>query len=107
MKAYDKIVRDRIPEIIEQSGKTAVWEKVSKEEALQGLVNKLLEETKEYMESGEIEELSDVLEVMHAIAFLRGVSFEEIERIRLEKRTARGGFEKGIRLLGVKEAGES
>ncbi|MBQ3080576.1 MAG: nucleoside triphosphate pyrophosphohydrolase [Clostridia bacterium] len=107
MKSYSKIVRDKIPEIIEKSGKSCVWEKVSTEEAVLGLENKLLEEVREYLESREIEELADVLEVIHGICCLRNVNMEEVEKIRLEKKEKRGGFEEGIRLLEVYEAQEA
>ncbi len=106
MKTYFKIVRDRIPEIIEQSGKTCEIERVSADEALSGLEDKLMEEVREYLESRDIEELSDILEVIHAILRFRGISFEEVERIRLQKRAERGGFDKGIRLLQVNEKGK-
>lgn len=103
MKKYHKIVRDRIPEIIAKSGKACETELVSGEEALLGLEEKLLEEVNEYLQSRDAEELSDILEVIHAIAYWRGMGFEDIERIRIEKREERGGFEKGIRLLSVSD----
>ena len=98
---YNKIVRDRIPEIIEQSGKRARFVRVSPEQALAGLSEKLVEEAAEFRESGEAEELADVLEVIHGILYHRGLSMEEVERIRLKKRGERGGFLEGVRLLEV------
>ena len=100
-KEYRKIVRDRIPEIIEKSGKRAEYEQVSREEALAGLEEKLTEETREYLESRNLEEMADILEVLHGILRLRNVSMEEVEEIRLRKKTERGGFENRIRLLRV------
>ncbi len=58
---------------------------------------------KEYIESKSIEEMADVLEVLHGLAFHQGISWDEVEATRVHKRDERGGFEKGIRLLEVKE----
>lgn len=65
------------------------------------LDRKLQEEVQEYLESHSIEEMADVLEVLHGIAFHMGVSWDTIEQERIRKREERGGFEKGIRLLRV------
>lgn len=100
-RQYSKIVRDRIPEIIEKSGKRARFERVSPEEALAGLSEKLVEEAAEFRNSGDTEELADVLEVIHGILSLRGQSMEDVEKIRLKKRGERGGFLLGLRLLEV------
>ena len=106
-KEYCKIVRDRIPEMIENSGKRAEYEQVSCEEAVSGLEEKLMEETREYLESRELEEMADILEVMRGILFLRGTSMDEVEEIRIRKKAERGGFEKRIRLLGVIDDSEN
>ena len=100
---YNKLVRDRIPEIIESSGKTCTIEVLSTEKYLEMLDTKLNEELLEYQESKSMEELADLLEVIRAVAIARGSSIEEIERIRIEKATKRGGFEKRILLLEVQE----
>ena len=99
---YDKLVRDRIPEIISQSGKEAVFHPVDREEALDRLARKLQEEAAEYEESREIEELADVMEVIFAIAAERGVSPEELEAIRARKARERGGFARRIVLEEVR-----
>ena len=98
---YDKIVRDRIPEIIESDSKQCVTKQVSGREKLQYLYKKLVEETNELSESSSIEELADVQEVVYAIANELGVSLNEIECTRRQKAEERGGFEKGIVLLEV------
>lgn len=100
-KSYRKIVRDRIPEIIEKSGKRAYFEYATPDQTLSGLADKLAEEAEEYRESGDIEELADVCEVIHGILRLRGLSMEALEEIRLKKRAERGGFLLGVRLLEV------
>lgn len=97
MIIHNKLVRDRIPEIIEECGRKCGWEVLSDEEYLRRLDEKLQEELDEYMEDKSLEELADLLEVLMAVAEARG-SFAEVERIRLKKREKRGGFEKRILL---------
>ena len=100
---YHKLVRDRIPEIIENSGKTCSTSILSESEYIKMLDVKLNEELLEYQESKSMEELADLMEVVRAVAAARGSSIEEVERIRLDKAAKRGGFEKRILLLEVQE----
>ncbi|MBQ8136274.1 MAG: nucleoside triphosphate pyrophosphohydrolase [Clostridia bacterium] len=100
---YDKLVRDRIPEVICRAGKQAVTDTLPQEAMAAALDRKLQEEVGEYLESGSVEEMADIVEVLHGIAFHRGISWDEVESVRVRKRAERGGFEKGIRLLEVKE----
>jgi len=100
---FGKIVRDRIPEIIEKSGSRAVARIPGKEEIIEGLEQKLTEELAEYLEDHSLGEMADLLEVMHGILHHRGVSWEELERIRLEKKEKRGGFEQGIWLIATEK----
>ena len=99
---YHKLVRDRIPELIEKEGKQSVCSVLSDEEYLEFLDRKLSEELEEYLEDKSMEELADLLEVMMAVAKARGSSIEEIERIRQQKADKRGGFEKKILLEEVR-----
>lgn len=98
---YNKLVRDRIPEIIEASGKTCVTEVLSDEEYLKMIDAKLDEELAEYHKDQNIEELADLLEVIRAAAVARGYSVEELEKVRAEKAEKRGGVEKKILLKEV------
>lgn len=100
---YNKLVRDRIPEIITASGKACDTRILSDEEYQVMLDEKLSEELTEYRQSGSMEELADLLEVMRAAAAARGSSIEEVERIRRRKAEERGGFEKRILLTAVYE----
>lgn len=100
---YQKLVRDRIPEIIEKQGKQSVCSVLSDEEYLVRLDQKLSEELEEYLEDKSMEELADLLEVMMAVAKARGSSIEEVEAIRRQKAEKRGGFEKKIFLEEVRE----
>ena len=98
---YNKLVRDKIPEIIETSGKRCEIEILSDEEYLQMLDKKLDEELAEYHQEQNIEELADLLEVLYATAKARGYSIEELEQLRIKKQKARGGFDKKILLKTV------
>ena len=99
---YNKLVRDKIPEIIEASGKICETEILSDEEYLQMLDKKLDEEFAEYHKDQNIEELADLLEVLYAMAKAKGYSIEELDHVRVEKQKARGGFDKKILLKSVK-----
>lgn len=94
---HNKLVRDRIPEIIEASGRRCEWEVLSEEEYLTRLDEKLQEELAEYLADKSLEELADLLEVLMAVAEARG-SMAEVEAIRVAKKAERGGFEKCILL---------
>ena len=100
---YDKLVRDKNPEMIRQAGKQPVTDTLSHEAMADALDRKLMEEVQEYLESKSVEEMADVLEVLHGIAYHKGISWDDGESARVGKRDERGGFEKGIRLLEVKE----
>ena len=102
-KKYNKLVRDRIPEIIEASGNTCITEILSDEDYLRMLDAKLDEELAEYHADQNIEELADLIEVIRACSVARGYTIEELERVRAEKTAKRGGFEKKILLKEVVE----
>ena len=101
MKTYNKLVRDRIPEIIAESGKKCSIEILNDEEYIKSIDAKLDEELAEYHKDQNIEELADLLEVIYAAARARGYSIEELERIRASKAQERGGFDKRILLKEV------
>ena len=101
---HNKLVRDRIPEIIEASGRTCVREILSDEDYLRMLDAKLDEELAEYHKDQNIEELADLMEVILAAVIARGYTLEQLERVRAEKAAERGGFEKKILLKEVVEA---
>ena len=102
-KTYHKLVRDRIPEIIEADGKTCICETLSDEDYISLLDQKLNEELAEYQESKSLEELADLLEVMQAVVKARGCTMEQLESLRAEKAAKRGGFEKKLLLKEVIE----
>ena len=98
---HNKLVRDRIPEIIEADGKHCSVETLSDEEYLPLLERKLDEELAEYQDSKALEELADLLEVIQAVVKARGWTMAELERVRAEKAAERGGFDEKILLKEV------
>ncbi len=102
-KQYHKLVRDKIPEIIEKTGKTCRTAILSDEDYLVLLDEKLTEELAEYQESKSLEELADLLEVMEAVVTARGYTWDELLAVKAEKKAARGGFEDKLLLLEVSE----
>ena len=102
-KVYNKLVRDRIPEIIEASGKTCRTSVLSEADYIRMLDQKLTEELAEYQESKSMEELADLMEVILAAAEARGYTIEQLENVRLEKKEQRGAFKKRLLLLEVSD----
>jgi predicted house-cleaning noncanonical NTP pyrophosphatase (MazG superfamily) len=100
---YNKLVRDRIPEIIEESGRCCVVEVLSDADYIHMLNEKLNEELAEYQKDQSLEELADLLEVIRAVVIARGYSIDELEKIRIEKAQQRGGFERKLLLKYVEE----
>lgn len=103
VKFYNKLVRDRIPEIIENSGEKAIVRILDDAEYKRRLEDKLDEEIAEYHESKELEELADILEVVYALCEAQGDSIEELMRRYYQKHEERGGFSKKIFLVGKHE----
>ncbi|HLD17785.1 MAG TPA: nucleoside triphosphate pyrophosphohydrolase [Patescibacteria group bacterium] len=93
MPYYDKLVRDRIPEIIQKKGETPVVHVADEAEYRRRLKTKLQEETEEFFAAENLEELADVLEVVYALRDLLTQNPKELEKVRLQKRKERGGFE--------------
>jgi predicted house-cleaning noncanonical NTP pyrophosphatase (MazG superfamily) len=101
MKIYNKLVRDKIPQIIGESGRKCDIRIADKEEQYELLEVKLEEEVKEFLEAKNIEELADVMEVLFGLADNLGYCEEELLKKRGEKREVRGGFIEGIVLERV------
>ena len=100
---YNKLVRDKIPDIIEADGKTCKVEILSENDYLEMVDAKLDEELAEYHKDKSVEELADLLEVIYAATEARGYSLDELERIRQEKAAKRGAFQKRLLLKEVVE----
>jgi len=103
MTKFNKAIRDKIPEIIQKDGHTCNIQTLSDEKFLVEIEKKLSEEVTEYQNDKNPEELADILEVIYAIAQLKGISKEELEKIRIKKLQDRGGFEKNLFLIDTSE----
>lgn len=100
-QVYDKLVRDQIPQIICANGNSCEIRVLEDREYQKRLEEKLSEELSEYLESGQLEELADLLEVMMALVKAKGSSWQALEQIRTDKLAKRGGFEKKLLLTSV------
>ena len=98
MKIYNKLVRDKITEIIEADGRVAKYKILDDNEYRQELNKKLQEEVKENVEDNNVEEIADIVEVIYGILNSMNVSIKEFEKIRINKQEKRGAFEKKIYL---------
>ena len=96
---YNKLVRDKIPEIIQKNGGKATFHQLSQEEYIRFLEQKLDEEVGEYHHDRTVEELADILEVVYALAAVHGCSKEELLAVYEKKHEERGGFEKRLLLI--------
>ncbi|MDC0150399.1 nucleoside triphosphate pyrophosphohydrolase [Nitrosopumilus sp.] len=99
MVIYNKAIRDKIPEIIKESGKNCNVKKLDNSEFLIRLEKKLVEELEEYQESKNVEELADILEVIYRISELKGVVSDELDKIRQKKAEQRGKFDDNLFLV--------
>ena len=99
MVIYNKAIRDKIPEIIKESGKNCNVKKLDNSEFLIQLEKKLAEELAEYQESKNVEELADILEVIYRISELKGVVSDELDKIRQKKAEQRGKFDDNLFLV--------
>jgi len=100
MESYDKLVRDKIPEILDEKGVPYERRTASPEEYRTELIKKLGEETREFSEAGDIGELADVVEVVEALKKLP--EYINLEEVRRKKREERGAFDQRIILKGEK-----
>jgi len=91
---YNKLVRDKIPEIIKSKGETPIYRVLTSSEYLSALNQKLQEEVSEYLDDNCLEELSDILEVAFAIAAVKGYTPEELAQARDAKNNRNGAFNK-------------
>ena len=100
MKEYNKLVRDRIPQIIADQGERPITRILNDEEYDLCLNAKLDEEVAEFHRDRNLEELADILEVVCALADSIGATPEELREVYDRKHVARGGFRDRIFLIG-------
>lgn len=96
MTIYNKLVRDKIPEIITKNNEVCKTRILSDEEYLNELNKKIKEEVDEYLDSGEIEELADIEEVLRAILDVKKCTYTDFDKIRQNKIEKRGDFKNKI-----------
>lgn len=100
-KVYNKLVRDKIPEIIKAEGKTVKTKILSNEEHLEALIHKLHEELEEFKEARNVEEMADIQEVLFAIAETLNIEAKDLASVMANKAVERGAFKKRIYLESV------
>ncbi|WP_088265646.1 nucleoside triphosphate pyrophosphohydrolase [Bacillus mycoides] len=105
MPTYNKLIRNKIPQIIKANGKTPKTRILPEDEYIKEICNKTQEELNEYLEATtkehKLEELSDLLELINALAEHEGTTLEEINNIRKKKAEERGGFQNRVFLIEV------
>lgn len=103
--AYNKLVRDRIPQLIEESGRKQTSRNLNEDEYYHALIDKVVEEIEEFRTGGIEEELADAYEALDCLVKLKGYEPMHIDYIRLIKREARGSFLDRILLEEVEDDG--
>jgi predicted house-cleaning noncanonical NTP pyrophosphatase (MazG superfamily) len=108
MPTYNKLVRDKIPAIIQADGKECTSRVLSEDEFCSALRNKLVEEASELHQAKTkedlIEELADVYEVLEEILIHETIDIKEIQRARIHKNMDKGGFDERVYLIDVKDS---
>ena len=101
---YNKLVRDKIPEIIQANGATPIVHTATPTEFRSALLEKLAEECLEFQENPCTDELADVLEVVHGLYDCFGFDTTEVEAYRKAKQEKRGAYLQGVILEKVIES---
>lgn len=105
MPVHNKLVRDKIPEMIEKAGKQYRIRTLNDHEYIIELKKKLGEEVEEYLNAKDdaeaVEELADVLELIHALVKIHNSNIDQVETIRIDKANKRGGFQDKVFLIDV------
>jgi len=103
---YNKLIRDRIPEIIASDGKTYATEVMGDQEYQQALLTKLVEEAQEAAAAKPDKlmiELADLMEVIQATMQAFEILPDKVQSIQQKRQSNRGGFDKRLKLLWVEE----
>lgn len=100
---YNKLIRDNNVKLMEDKGCKVSYEILDDKKYGEELDKKLIEEVNEYLADYNIEEMADIMEVIYALLDFRGISMEEVDKIRIKKRERKGAFKKKIFLKTVEE----
>ncbi|MFW6025565.1 MAG: nucleoside triphosphate pyrophosphohydrolase [Candidatus Woesearchaeota archaeon] len=100
---YDKLVRDKVPQIIENAGKEYTIHIADDSEYIKKLLAKVEEELAEFKENPSVEEMADIFEVLDGLISYYHLDYDEIKAVKREKKEKRGGFEDRLILEKVKE----
>ncbi|WP_096199745.1 nucleoside triphosphate pyrophosphohydrolase [Bacillus sp. FJAT-45350] len=107
MPTYNKLVRDKIPTLLDTIGKKYNVTELNEAEYKTELKTKLGEEVEEFLTAKDdgqaVEELADILELIHALANVHGATIEDVEKARKIKAGERGGFQKKVFLIDVED----
>ena len=106
---YNKLIRDRIPQIIQNSGKRCAVESMPVTEYRQALLEKLVEEAQEARQASAEElvtELADIQEVLAALMAAWQIAPEHVQQVQRQRRAERGGFDQRLRLLWTEDGDE-
>ncbi len=96
MKKHNKLIRDKIPEIIKAEGKIVKTKILNNEDYRKELNRKLQEEVKEYLEDNNVEELADIVEVVYGILNSMNIPIDDFEKKRKGKAEKNGAFKEKI-----------
>ena len=99
---YNKLVRDKIPDVLKEKGETPVTHTATDEEYWKKLKEKLKEEVAEFVSREDVEYLADILEIINAICEFKKFDPEMVEKLRKEKIKSKGGFSGKIILDEIK-----
>lgn len=103
---YNKLVRDKVPQLIEESGRTHKSRILNDDEYFKALIDKVIEEIEEYRESGNEEELADVFEVLDSLVKFKDYEPMHIDYLKMKKKEKRGTFDGRVFLEEVEEKEE-
>ena len=101
---YNKLVRDKIPEEINNvKGRKANYRILEDNEYIQELDKKLFEEAHEFIEEHSVEELADLMEVIETIMETKNISHNDVEIARELKNKKKGSFKDKVYLIDVEQ----
>ena len=96
-----KLVRDRIPDIIRKEGNVPLTRRAEAEEAKSLVIAKMYEEVGEFADEPSLEEAADVYHVFMAMIRVHGMTYDQVIKAAVEKANQKGRFHDLIVLEGV------